>query len=278
MRRALLSVLLLATAFAVAAETATCPAPAEDLIRLEAKAEAASAVGETADPRPYNVAHSEVRDTMKRILAGPEFSPEEVRTVPRVKSKETKQPKDSDWLKSVQDFFRGLAEIARVVVWIFIAVAVVALLVGLHYWWRVSGPRLGSGKVDLPTSVAGLDIRPESLPDDIGAAARDAWRRGNAVEALSLLYRGALSALVLRFDVAIRASFTEQECLRAARKRLASGDVVEYFARLTQVWVFAVYAKRLPPDEAGLALCDAFNRSFAAPSAAPAAQSMRPAT
>lgn len=262
------------------AERATCPAPiaSADADRGDSTAADPSAAQE--DPRTLTVEQSAVRDTMKRILAGPDFSPEEVRKVPRFKQKDRKPEAMPEWMKSLEAFFKGLAEIARVLVWILVAVGVVALLVGLHYWWRMSGARLGSGKVDLPTQVAGLDIRPESLPDDIGAAARAAWQRGDPVQALSLLYRGALSALVLRAGVAIRSSFTEQECLRATRKSVG-GAVADYFARLTQAWIFAVYARRLPSDDAALALCEEFNRHFARPAPAATGQGTvraRPAT
>ena len=47
-----------------------------------------------------------------------------------------------------------------------------------------------------PTHVRDLDIRPETLPADIGAAARQLWERGEQRAALALLYRGMLSRLV----------------------------------------------------------------------------------
>lgn len=251
-------------AFEAQSETATCPAPAAN-----PESAAVSRTGDDTndgtgnqDPRPATLEQSAIRDTMKRILSGPDFSPEEVRKVPRFKQKDRKPETIPQWMKSLEEFFKGIAEIARVVVWILVAIGVVALLVGLHYWWRMAGVRVGGGKVILPTQVAGLDIRPESLPDDIGAAARAAWLRNDVVQALSLLYRGALSVLVLRFGVAIRSSFTEQECLRATRKSVG-GTVTGYFARLTEAWVIAVYAKRLPSSEVGLALCDEFNAHFA---------------
>ena len=47
--------------------------------------------------------------------------------------------------------------------------------------------------------VRDLDVRPESLPDDVGAAAWALWQAGQVPAALSLLYRGALSRLIHRF-------------------------------------------------------------------------------
>ena len=41
-----------------------------------------------------------------------------------------------------------------------------------------------------PSHVRDLDIRPESLPDDVGAAALALWQRGEQRAALALLYRG----------------------------------------------------------------------------------------
>ena len=51
--------------------------------------------------------------------------------------------------------------------------------------------------------VRDLDVRPESLPDDVGAAAWALWQAGKVPAALSLLYRGALSRLIHRFEVPI---------------------------------------------------------------------------
>jgi hypothetical protein len=165
-------------------------------------------------------------------------------------------------MKRMEAFFRALAELLRAGVWVLVGLGVILLLFGLHCWWRVASARPRSVPVELPARVAGLDIRPESLPDDVGAAARSAWMDGDVIGALSLLYRGALSALVTRFGAAIRASFTEQECLRAARGAVKA-STADYFQSLTRAWLHAVYAKRRPDDQTALALCDGFNAHFA---------------
>ena len=250
--------------------TATCPAPAGERTAAAETNQAADAEGGgTADPRPTLLTGSPVKDRIKEILAGPDFSPEEITHVPAFKNKNREPEKRPDWMKGLENFFRGLAEIMRVLVWILVAVGVVALLAGLHYWWRMAASRTPTGVIDLPTRVAGLDSRRESLPDDIAAAAREAWQRGDTIQSLSLLYRGALSALVLRFGVCIRSSFTEQECLRAVRRTTGSGlsggitaGMADYFARLTEAWLLAVYARRKLADEVGLTLCGEFDRHF----------------
>jgi hypothetical protein len=203
-----------------------------------------------------------VKRAAKAILSGPDFNPEEVYKIPTLKRKKDSDTETPKWMKGLEGFFRMLAEVLRAGVWVFAGLAVILLLYGLHYWWRVATATPRGVAVDVPASVAGLDIRPESLPDDVGAAARAAWTSGNVIGALSLLYRGALSALVVRFGAAIRASFTEQECLRAARSSVKA-STADYFQALTRVWLHAVYAKRNPDDVTALSLCDEFNKHFA---------------
>jgi hypothetical protein len=110
----------------------------------------------------------------------------------------------------------------------------------------------------LPSHVQSLDIRPESLPVQIGEAAAALWQRGDYRAALSLLYRGALSRLVHEHGVPIRAASTEGECVALAGRRLAPASG-EFFARLVQAWQVAVYGARLPVAEQALALCRDFD-------------------
>jgi hypothetical protein len=96
-------------------------------------------------------------------------------------------------------------------------------------------------------TVAGLDVSPESLPDDIIAAARQRWLAGDGPGALSLLYRGSLSWLVHSLHLPIRDSDTEGDCLRRAAQIAELGSR-EYFTRLTAHWVSAAYAGHEPPS------------------------------
>ena len=91
------------------------------------------------------------------------------------------------------------------------------------------------------TTVHGLDIRPESLPGNIGAAALALLEAGRGREALSLLYRGALSLAVHRHGIAILPSATEGEALRAVNATLDPPRAA-YFTDLVALWQRAVYA------------------------------------
>jgi hypothetical protein len=108
-----------------------------------------------------------------------------------------------------------------------------------------------------PTHVQDLDIRPESLPDNIGAAARALWDSGDHRAALSLLYRGLLSRLVHVHSVPIRDSSTEGDTLQLTATRLAE-EKRSYVTQLIRVWQHAVYGGLQPEAGELYVLCDEF--------------------
>jgi hypothetical protein len=179
------------------------------------------------------------------------------------------EPKDAgSQLKWLAELARWIAESGRVLMWLVGAVLVAFLLVGLRRWILVRGGFKPAQRAVLPSHVQDLDIRPESLPDAIGAAAAQLWQRGEPRAALSLLYRGALSRLVHAHAVPIRAASTEGECVALARARLDAQHSA-FFARLVQAWQLAVYGARLPPTDEALALCQAFDLQLPPQPAAP---------
>jgi hypothetical protein len=129
--------------------------------------------------------------------------------------------------------------------------------------FRYEGP---THVADLPTHVRELDIRPESLPRDIGAAALQLWERDDHRGALALLYRGLLSRLVHGHGVPIRESSTEADCLTLAVPRLEA-SVASYAAGLVRVWQHAIYGAREPAAEEMRTLCARFDGTFPASAA-----------
>lgn len=171
-------------------------------------------------------------------------------------SKPSKSAPPPSWLVGLA---RWLAEAGRLVIWALGATAVALFLVGLRHWIRVRADADAAQAIrHLPSHVRELDIRPESLPDQIGATAKALWQSGEHHAALSLLYRGALSRLVHDHAVPIRAASTEGECVQLATRRLARGPG-DFFARLVSAWQLAVYGARLPDASSVLALCDDFD-------------------
>jgi hypothetical protein len=174
------------------------------------------------------------------------------------KDDDDEQPKpkvDRSWLADLGIF---LAESGRLLVWVLGAIALAMLVVGARRWFFVHGGLASRAKVVLPSHVRDLDIRPESLPDDIAGTARTLWQRGEHRAALSLLYRGALSRLVHEHAVPIRAASTEGDCVVLASRTLPS-EASGFFQGLVQAWLLTVYGARTPDDAVVMSLCDRFD-------------------
>jgi hypothetical protein len=154
-----------------------------------------------------------------------------------------------------------LADVSQGVLWVLAGIAIVLVLYALYRYMPAREPR--GPRYRPPDTLFGLDVAPESLPGDVAAAALAAARAGNPRAALSLLYRGALSALVHRYEVALRAGDTEGDCVRAAATRLPE-DGSRYFRELVAAWQGTAYAARTPGTERIEALCAGWARHFAA--------------
>ena len=175
--------------------------------------------------------------------------------------KDRDQPKEreaSAELRWLRDLVRWFSEAGRWLMWFGMAALAAILLVSAWRWVRVRGDAAGGRALALPSHVRDLDIRPESLPDDLPAAVRALWQRGESRAALSLLYRGALSRLVHDHEVPVRAASTEGECATLAARHL-DAERGAFVARLIGLWQLAVYGARLPDGAAVLAVCDEFN-------------------
>jgi hypothetical protein len=97
----------------------------------------------------------------------------------------------------------------------------------------------------------------------VASAARGLWSEGRQAEALSLLYRGALGRLVTVEDLPLKRSFTEEDCLACASKRLAPGKAI-YLRDLTESWQAAAYGGRPPDHDRAMRLLDGWPVHFGA--------------
>lgn len=205
----------------------------------------------------------EVRAQLEALRADPNLPGTTKEKTLRFKDSESKRDKETKKDTSslpawVRDFARWISAAGRVFVWAVGLLLVAMLLVGVRHWVRARAGAQPVGALKLPSHVRDLDIRPESLPDDIGAAARELWQRGEHRAALSLLYRGTLSRLVHDYAVPIRSASTEGECVALAAKRLAPARS-SFVGRLVNAWLLAVYGARLPESGEVLALCAEFD-------------------
>lgn len=113
-------------------------------------------------------------------------------------------------------------------------------------------------------SIFGLDLAPESLPEDVGTQAWLLWQGEQFVAALSLLYRGSLSKLVNQNGVKLPYSATEGDCLRILKNShiKENQELIHYFEVLTLMWQRAAYAHQLPELLAVKKICESWSGIF----------------
>ena len=113
-----------------------------------------------------------------------------------------------------------------------------------------------------PEILFGLDVTPESLPEDVPGQVMKLWDSGSHREAMSLLYRASLSRLIDRYEIAFRASHTETECAALVRAR-GIDSLSEYFWQLTDAWRRLAYGHQVPGSDTVQGLCAGWRAELA---------------
>ncbi|MCD6043079.1 MAG: hypothetical protein K0R40_2682 [Burkholderiales bacterium] len=190
---------------------------------------------------PFAAPHAHAQDKdprreIREVLSDQAFGyhKEVLRWQPRAKPEQ--RSVDTSWLRALG---YALAKAGELVLWV-----AAGLLAAYAIWWAARMlPRARPGPPPEPyrppDALFGMDLTPEKLPPDVGAAAAALAREGKLREALGLLYRGALSELVHKRGVQLLPSHTEGEAVRLAR--------LPYFGSLVGAWQQCAYARRMPP-------------------------------
>lgn len=211
------------------------------------------------------------RETIAEVMQRPEFGAEQSFWRLKYVGASDETERDATWLqrllirigKALRTIGKIVAQIGRVAMWVALGVLVIVVVSMSYRYWRQRGIAFRRGTDAPPAEVAGFDIRPESLPDDVAASAVALARAGRPRAALSLLYRAALSALAHRDHVEFSRGDAEGDCLR--RVRIAASPYGGFFEQLTLAWQEVAYASReisLPHLEE---LCHRWPQYFATP-------------
>ena len=201
-------------------------------------------------PPPVYAQDKNPKNEIAEVLKAKEFGYERdvERWFPKERDKERQDKRD--W----SAFGYALARGAEVLMWIAAGVIIAYAL-----WWAVRMlPRGRAPKPEPyrpPAALFGMDLAPEKLPPDVGAAAAALAREGKLREALGLPYRGALSELVHKRGVQLLPSHTEGEAVRMAG--------LPYFGSLVEAWRLCAYARRMPPAAEVERLAVGYKAAFA---------------
>jgi len=224
-----------------------------------------SAAAPTAAPVPAPTA-AEVAAAIAKLRADPKLgTTKKTRRLRRAQnSTPPPQTPPPGWLHWLADAIAWVAGAARALLWVAAILAVGILGLYIARFVQLRRKTAQPAGLVTPTHVRELDIRPESLPENIGPTALGIWEHGEHRAALALLYRGLLSRLAHTHSVPIHDSTTEGECLQLATANL-SPTRVTYIARLIQVWQRAVYGNISPTCEEVRFLCSGFAAAVDAP-------------
>jgi hypothetical protein len=205
----------------------------------------------------------EVARALKALESDPNLATEEKRRIPKFfDGKSEPASREVGWLR---ELFSWIGQTGRLLMWVLGAILAAALLAMLVQSLRNAGPwRVGTAPIAAPTHVRELDVRPESLPAEIGPAAWSLWEQGEQRAALALLYRGLVSRLIHVHGVPIQHSTTEAGCVELARTHV-SAPPAAYVTQLVRCWQRSVYGRMLPQDASFHALCASFDATLGAP-------------
>ena len=246
------------------ASAAICPLPEADPL------------GPDADRLQQQTLTSKAsREAIGQLLDAPPF--ENRQTVTRWRFGDDPQKEvDGGDVESLAQLLRGLFHLAEfwkridgiallfeVLLW-----ASIFGLIGLLLWryreWLTLFATRHERRQDLaqerPAVLFGLQVTPESLPDDIPGSVERLWDE-QPREALGLLYRALLSRLLHDFRIPLRESTTEGEVL--VRVADLNDPPLDNFARsLTQQWQALAYGHRAPQAELKQQLCSEWRHLF----------------
>ena len=205
----------------------------------------------------------EIRRALQSVASDPNLGGERHVTTLRWRGTSGNQAMETpSWFHWVIQAAEWFDTSARFLMWGVLIAAVGGLVAFIvHRFNRPGADVRDAADRIAPTHVRDFDIRPESLPPDIGAAARALWEQKSYRSSLALLYRGMLSRLVHVHHVPIRDSSTEGECVDLAANRVAL-DTRRYASELIRTWLRAVYGHEVVDHAEIEALCEGFGAAM----------------
>lgn len=196
------------------------------------------------------------KETIQKVLDDKKYG-EEVTRYHWVPKKKEKVASDSAWveawMKLIKALFRFFEDMAPFIATYgkFLLLCCAGIVLGflllkhsqIRQWFNFGLVARKNG--NKPEILFGMDLRPESLPDDIGSACLQLLKLGKKREAMGLLYRGTLSRLINDHNLEILASFTEKECCSEVRNS-RSLEEATFFDSLTELWIVTAYGHQDP--------------------------------
>lgn len=157
----------------------------------------------------------------------------------------------------LEGFARVIALLMENVLWLALGLLLVLLVLNHRRWLPVVERLLPGASPALPEFENIAEARRAALPEDLPAAVRALWRKGQVRPALALLYAGSVQKLEKLLGEPLPPGATEADCLRSSR-RLRGHAFAPVFGQVVQLWQGCAYAARTPAEDALEALLAAW--------------------
>lgn len=192
------------------------------------------------------LAASESKRVIEEILKEEDFGTERKESYWALKNQDDKEIEDDfSFNFGLGPLFASILKF--ILIGLLIAFIIYLLLKARHL--AAIGEKKKAKDIETPEILFGMKITPESLPDNIIEEATQLWTNKQYREAMSLLYRGSLSCLVNKDNIALNNAMTEHDILACAKNAKLAESRILYLDQLTRAWQSLAYAHRLP-DEA----------------------------
>ena len=210
------------------------------------------------------------RALIEEVMRGPEFNEESITKVPKALQdwfeEEDEQAASTSSPEWVVTMLRMIARSIEFLLWVVVISGVIWIVYRYRSWimqfLERKAPALHRPG-DRPSVMFGLDVSHQSLPANPIVAAESLWSQRRYREAVSVLYRAALIALMDRHQCRLRASDTENLCVEIAQRE-APADTAERFRRLTALWQTVAYAHTVPSDDSFTDVCKSWSSDLRA--------------
>lgn len=215
----------------------------------------------------YLPSASEVEKSLIEVMASDDFGVTKTRTVPKFnfdkdeekREEEKLNPNFVEWLSNIA---RSVAGVLKLLIWGAAILFVVLLIYTIIKFTRVpvqTGNALTRGNRD--EEDAKSHPLTQDLPQDIVATAERLLHQGERRKALSVLFRGALRAIMTEYELKIASGATESDCKQSV-SAVANENQRTTFSTLMSVWQREAYANQPQEEHQIKILIDDWHKAF----------------
>ncbi len=204
------------------------------------------------------------------VMEDPAFNT--IKHIERLKyigDKKEKKKKDSEdlgkWSEIIKNIGKMLAVVFEYALWIVLLI-IIALIVKYRHHFKMGWRKKKTITGKKPATLFGLDVRQESLPDNVAEEAMRLYQEQQFRESMALLYRASLAFWVNNYHFNLKNGATEGDCVVWAEQlSMESKDhqsQVTFFSHLTHAWQITAYAHRYVNESEMQQLCDNWSQHF----------------